>query len=97
MEYTRKCDKCQQFSPVSKAHLEELISMTIPWPFAIWGIDLIGQLPKGKGSVQYAVVAVDYFTKWVEAEALATITPAKIRELVYEKSTTDMEFPTPSF
>ena len=40
--------------------------MTSPWPFVIWGIDLIGQFPKGRGSVQYAVVAVDYFTKWVK-------------------------------
>ena len=29
------------------------------------------------------MVAVDYFTKWVEAEALASITPIKIREFVY--------------
>ena len=45
MEFARKCDKCQQFSHVSKAHPEELTSMTSPWPFAIKGIDLIGQLP----------------------------------------------------
>ena len=51
MEYTRKCDKCQRFSPVSIAHPEELISMTSPWPFAIWGIDTIGRLPKGRGSM----------------------------------------------
>ena len=55
--------------------------MTDPWPFAFWGID---QLPKGRGSIQYVVVAIDYFTKWVEAEALASITPAKIREFIYK-------------
>ena len=58
--------------------------MTSPWSFAIWGIDLICRLPKERGSIQYAVVAVDYFAKWVEAEALASITPAKIREFVYK-------------
>ncbi|XP_060972480.1 uncharacterized protein LOC115717832 [Cannabis sativa] len=60
-----------------------LHSITSPWPFAVWGIDLIGELPKGKGGVKYAVVAVDYFTKWVEAKALATITAVKLREFVY--------------
>ena len=40
MEFTQKCDKCQRFSPVSEAHPET--SMISPWPFAIWGIDLIG-------------------------------------------------------
>ena len=84
MEYTRKCDKCQRFAPISKAHSEELASMTSLWPFSIWGIDLIGQLPKGRGSVQYRVVVIDYCTKWVEEEALASITPAKIKEFVYK-------------
>ena len=45
---------------------------------------MIGQLPKRRGSVQYTVVVVDYFTKWVEAEVLASITPAKIMEFVYK-------------
>ncbi|XP_074337003.1 uncharacterized protein LOC141674181 [Apium graveolens] len=40
----------------------------------MWGINLIGELLKAKGGVKCAVVAVDYFTKWVEAEPLATIT-----------------------
>ena len=86
MECARKCEKCQWFSPISKAYPKELTSMTSPWPFAVWGIDLIGRLPKGKGSVQYTVVTIDYFTKWVEAEALASITPSKIKEFVYKNT-----------
>ena len=84
MEYAQRCDMCQRFSPMSKAHPKELISMTNPWSFVVWGIDLIGRLPKGRGSMQYIVVVVDYFTKWVEVIALASITPAKIREFVYK-------------
>ena len=37
--------------------------MTSPWPFAIWEIDLISELPKGRGNIQYAVGVVKYFTK----------------------------------
>ena len=84
MEYAQECDKCQRFSSVSKAHPEELISLTSPWSFTVWGIDLIGRLPKGRGSGQYTVVAINYFTKQVEAEALTSIIPAKIREFVYK-------------
>ena len=29
-------------------------------------------------------MVIDYFTKWVEAEALPFITPAKIKEFVYK-------------
>ncbi|CAL2225169.1 unnamed protein product [Prunus armeniaca] len=40
-------------------------------------------MPQSKGQVKYAVVAVDYFTKWVKAEALATITAARIKDFVW--------------
>ena len=42
MEYACKGDKGQRFAPISKAHPKELRSMTSPWPFTVWGIDLIG-------------------------------------------------------
>ena len=38
----------------------------------------------GKSQVKFLLVAIDYFTKWVEAEALATITEAKIRSFVWK-------------
>ena len=67
--------------------------MTSPWPFIVSGIDLIGQLPKRRGSMQYAVVAVDYFTKWVKFEALASITPTKIQEFMYKNIVCRYEVP----
>ena len=55
-----------------------------PWPFAQWGVDIIGPLPTGKGQVKYAIVAVDYFTKWVEAEPLAKITEKKTTDFIWK-------------
>ena len=48
------------------------------------GIDIVSQLLLGKGQVKFLLVAIDYFTKWVEAEALATITEARIRSFVWK-------------
>ncbi|CAL2254440.1 unnamed protein product [Prunus armeniaca] len=62
--------------------------MVSPWPFAQWGLDLIGPIPEGKGQVKYTIVAVDYFTKWAEVEALATITAARIETFVWQNITT---------
>ncbi|CAL8993393.1 unnamed protein product [Prunus brigantina] len=73
-QIVQKCDPCQRFRSVSKVPAEPLNSMTSPWPFAQWGLDLIGLMPQGTGQLKFAVVAVDYFTKWTEAKALATIT-----------------------
>ncbi|XP_022156070.1 uncharacterized protein K02A2.6-like [Momordica charantia] len=36
-----------------------------------------------KGQTKYAVVAVDYFTKWAEAEALSTITEARVTSFIW--------------
>ncbi|KAM6556222.1 hypothetical protein CsatB_003241 [Cannabis sativa] len=81
--FAKKCDKCQRIATYVHQPPSNLHSITSPWPFAVWGIDLIGELPKGKGGVKYVVVAVNYFTKWAEAKALATITAIKLREFVY--------------
>ena len=43
----------------------------------------LGPLPIGKGQCKFIIIAVDYFTKWAEAEPLATITEKKIRNFVW--------------
>lgn len=82
IEYVKKCDKCQRFFNVPRAPPIELTAMSSPWPFAVWGIDLIGLFPVGKGDVKHAIVVVDYFTKWTEAEPLASITTKKYLDFV---------------
>ena len=82
MTFARKYDKCQRFSNIPRSHPEKLASMTSPWPFAVWGIDLIGPLPTARPAFKYAVVAVDYFTKWAEAKSLATISNKKVQNFV---------------
>nr|GFA31902.1 reverse transcriptase domain-containing protein [Tanacetum cinerariifolium] len=39
-----------------------------------WGIDIAGAFPEGPGKVKFLIVVMDYFTKWIEAKAVATIT-----------------------
>ena len=43
------------------------------WPLQRWAMDLVGPLPTAPGNLRYAVVAVEYFTKWIEAKPLATV------------------------
>ena len=49
VEFVRRCDKCQCFSSYTKSHPETLNSMISPWSFEVWGIDIMGALPIGKG------------------------------------------------
>ena len=47
--------------------------MTASWHFAQWRLDIIGLFPTVARQLKFLVVGIDYFTKWVEVEALATI------------------------
>ena len=44
--------------------------MTAPWPLAQWGLDIMGPFPIAMRQLKFLIVGIDYFTKWVEAEAL---------------------------
>jgi len=49
-----------------------------PWPLTQWGLDIMGPFPRTIRQLKFLVVDIDYFTKWVEAEALATITEKNV-------------------
>ena len=82
-DLVKKCRICQEHAKISRLPSEPLTSITSPWPFQQWGMDILGPLPIGKGQCKFIIVAVDYFTKWAEAEPLATITEQKIRNFVW--------------
>ena len=82
-DLVRRCKICQEHAKISRLPSEPLTSITSPWPFQQWGLDILGPLSIGKGQCKFIIVAVDYFTKWAEAEPLATITEQKIRNFVW--------------
>nr|GEY10135.1 reverse transcriptase domain-containing protein [Tanacetum cinerariifolium] len=54
------------------------------WPFYKWGIDIAGPFPKGSGMVTFFIVAMDYFTKWIEAKAVAIITGNQVKKFMWD-------------
>ena len=82
-ELVTKCKICQEHAQIPHLHSEPLTSITSPWPFQQWGLELLGPLPVGKGQCKFIVVGVDYFTKWARGEPLATITEQKARNYVW--------------
>ena len=83
-KFVQHYDKCQRFANLLHSPLEVLIPKTIPWPFAQWGLDIMGPFPIRRRQLKFLVVAIDYFTKWVEAEPLATITETNIQSFVWK-------------
>ena len=56
--------------------------MTAPWPFAQWGLDVMSPFPIAMKQLKFLIVGIDYFTKWVEVKALATITKKNMRSFI---------------
>ncbi|GAU11232.1 hypothetical protein TSUD_342220 [Trifolium subterraneum] len=77
-DHVLKCDKCQRHGDMHLAPANELKTLISPWPFAWWGMDILGPFPTTARQVKYLIVAVDYFTKWIEAEPLAKISASNI-------------------
>ena len=48
-ELIKKCKVCQEHPKISHLPSEPLMSVTSPWPFQKWGLDILGPLPIGKG------------------------------------------------
>ncbi|XP_074356219.1 uncharacterized protein LOC141695913 [Apium graveolens] len=82
-KFVRACDRCQRFANYSNTPTTTITLLKSPWPFAMWEIDLIGELRKAKGGVKYAVEAVDYFTNGAKAMPLAMIMAKKIKYFIF--------------
>ena len=64
--------------PPSKFH-----ALTSPWPFSVWGIDIIGKIsPKSYSGHEYNLVAIGYFNKWVESTSYVGLTVARVAKFL---------------
>jgi hypothetical protein len=84
-QIVKTCKPCQfpakhQRRPGAPSQL-----ITPTWPLQRWGMDIVGPLPTAQGNFKFAVVEVEYFTKWIEARPLATITSVTIRKFFWQQ------------
>ena len=84
MSYVKRCDRCQKFSPIVRQPPEMLTSISSPVPFAMWGMDILGPFPMAVAQRKFLIVAIDYFTKWIEAKPLAQITTKQVNQFFWE-------------
>ncbi|XP_070002673.1 uncharacterized protein [Nicotiana sylvestris] len=82
--FVRKCNQCQVHSDLIHASPLELHPMSALWPFVAWGMDVIGPIePKAPNEHRFILVAIDYFTKWVEAVTLKAVTKKVVVDFVH--------------
>lgn len=66
-----KCDACQKNSRRAHVPAQEMRMIPITWPFAVWGMDMVGPFKGSMDKKTHLLVEVDKFTKWVEAESVS--------------------------
>jgi len=81
--HVRKCEKCQKYADNINTAPTTLNLMSAPWPFSMWGIDVIGAIePKASNGHSFILVAIDYFTKWVEAASYVSVTRKVVTKFI---------------
>ncbi|RDY08453.1 Retrovirus-related Pol polyprotein, partial [Mucuna pruriens] len=82
-QHVKRCMKCQMY--VDNIHMapSALHNLTSPWSFSMWGLDMIGPIePKASNGHRFILVAIDYFTKWVEAASYANVKKSVVTKFI---------------
>ncbi|KAG8493230.1 hypothetical protein CXB51_010553 [Gossypium anomalum] len=83
INYAKRCHKCQIYGDRINVPPSPLHVITLPWPFSMWGMDVIGPIsPKASNGHRFIFVVIDYFTKWVEAASYANVTKLAVSKFL---------------
>ena len=82
--HVKKCNRHQRQVPASKLLTQNLTTITSPWPFAQWDIDIVRPLPTAPTEKKLLLVATDYFSKWIEVQALSSIKDKEVTQFIWE-------------
>ena len=66
----KHCNGCQRFKAKIHLPVSALKTIQITWSFAVWGLDMVGPFKRARGGLTHLLVAVDKFTKWIEARPI---------------------------
>lgn len=93
--FVRRCHKCQIFSDKIHVPRTPLNVLTYPWPFSMWGMDTIDIIePKDSNGLNFILVAIDYFTKWVEVASYANVTRQVVTRFIKKEITCNYGVPS---
>ena len=83
-EYVHRCEQCLKHAPLTHQPAGHLNLVNSPWPFAQWGLDILGPFPRAMGNRRFVFVAVDYFTKWAETKSVSKYSRCGCQEVRME-------------
>jgi transposase InsO family protein len=84
VELVQRCEACQYLSKQHHLPVQQLQTIPVTWPFACWGLDMIGPFKKAQGGYTHVLVVIDKFTKWIEYKPIASLISAKAVEFIQD-------------
>jgi hypothetical protein len=69
-QLVKQYNGCQHFSKHRNTPAAALKTIPLTWPFAVWGLDMVGPFKTAPRGLMHLLVAVDKFTKWIEAKPI---------------------------
>jgi transposase InsO family protein len=72
-EIVRTCEGCHFYARKTNLPVHVLQTIPVTWPFAVWGLDIVGPLRKAPGGYTHLLVAIDKFSKWVEVRPITNL------------------------
>ncbi|GJV95727.1 reverse transcriptase domain-containing protein [Tanacetum coccineum] len=51
------CDSCQVYATIPKLPKNDMIFVTLAWPFRKWGMNIVGPLPEALGKIKFGILA----------------------------------------
>ncbi|KAL0458682.1 UNVERIFIED_CONTAM: hypothetical protein Slati_0495400 [Sesamum latifolium] len=87
-----KCESAKSI-PLSYISQQNPSLRCCPLPLHIVGDNIVGPFPLAMGQRKFLLVAIDYFTKWVEAKPLARITEGEVMKFIWKNIVCRFEIP----
>jgi hypothetical protein len=78
-QLVKHCNGCQRFSKHQHTPAAALKTIALTWSFAVRGPDMVGPFKTVPGGLTHLLVAVDKFTKWIEAKPIKKLDGSLIR------------------
>ena len=88
-QFVQRCSKCQMHDDLIHVPPSEVHALT-----SIWGIDIIGKISlKSLSGYEFILVAIDYFTKWVEVVSYVRLTLSRVFNFIRSHIICNYEIP----
>ncbi|XP_070035467.1 uncharacterized protein [Nicotiana tomentosiformis] len=84
IRFVRKYHHYQVHSDLIHSPSSELQTMYAPWHFVTWSMDVIGPIKSAASNRhRFILVAINYFTKWVEAVTFKSVTKKALEDFLH--------------